>query len=220
MKSEAYFSIFIKSILAGILIGVGGIVYLLTENKYLGSFLFSLGLFTILRYGFALYTGKVGYIPERKPIYLAEVGLTFAGNMVGSCISAILVRMTRIGLTVHEAAASAMAVKTGDNFISRLLLGFFCGLLMFIAVDNGNRCKKEGNDMSFLFGTVIPVMVFILCGFNHSVADCFYFFAGISAPDEVLTGLLYILTVVIGNALGGMLIPFCSRYSNKPSDKT
>lgn len=211
MKSDSYITLFLKAILAGLCIGLGGIVYLVTENKYLGSLLFSLGLFTILRYGFALYTGKVGYIPEREPIYLAEVGLTLCGNAVGTGLTALLVRLTRIGAAVHEAAANAMAVKTGDSFLSRLLLGVFCGVLMFIAVDNGNRCKAEKNDVSFVFGTVVPVMVFILCGFNHSVADCFYYFAGMSSPADILPGLLYILTVAAGNALGGMLIPLCLK---------
>lgn len=217
MKSEYYLGILIKAVLAGMLIGIGGIVYLMTENKYFGSFLFSLGLFSILRYELALYTGKVGYIPEQKPVYLAEVAVTLLGNMIGTGLAALLIRLTRMGSRVHEAAAAAMTVKMGDGFLSILLLGLFCGMLMFVAVDNGKRCKKEGNDMSFLFGTSVPVMVFILCGFNHSVADCFYFFAGIRTSAEIADGMLYILTVVIGNALGGMLMPLCFRCIGRKS---
>jgi len=216
---ESCKSILSKAVLSGILIGLGGTVYLNVENKYLGGFLFSLGLFTILRYGFALYTGKVGYIPERKPIYLREVGLTLTGNILGTGITAILIRLSRTGILVHENALNAMHTKMNDNFISRLILGFFCGLLMFIAVDNGNRCKKENRDMSFIFGTVLPVMVFIFCGFNHSVADCFYFFAAIDSPDMILSGIGYLLTIVIGNALGGMLIPVCMKLFDKTDKK-
>lgn len=207
MQSESWKSILTKAILSGIFIGIGGTVYLTVENTYLGGFLFSLGLFTILRYGFALYTGKVGYIPERKPIYLREVSITFLGNVLGTAVTAILIRLTRTGAAVHANAQLAMDAKTNDSFISKLLLGFFCGILMFIAVDNGNRCKQEQRDMSFVFGTVLPIMVFIFCKFNHSIADCFYFFAAIDAPEQIISGLGYILTVAVGNALGGMLIP-------------
>ena len=215
MELESFKSILTKAILSGILIGVGGTVYLAVENKYLGGFLFSLGLFTILRYSFALYTGKVGYIPERKPIYLREVGITLLGNIIGTGVTATLIRLTRTGAIVHENAVNAMHTKMGDGFASRLILGFFCGIMMFIAVDNGNQCKAEKRDASFLFGTVLPIMVFIFCGFNHSVADCFYFFAAIDSPDMLLSGIGYILTVVLGNALGGMLIPLCMKLFDK-----
>lgn len=220
MKLESFKSIFAKAVLSGILIGIGGTVYLAVENKYLGGFLFSLGLFTILRYSFALYTGKVGYIPERKPIYLREVGITLLGNVIGTGITAVLIRLSRTGAVVHENALNAMHTKMGDGLASRLILGLFCGLLMFIAVDNGNRCKAEKQDMSFVFGTVLPIMVFIFCGFNHSVADCFYFFSAVDSPEMILPGIGYILTVVVGNALGGMLIPLGMKLFDKDGKKT
>ncbi|MDE6657481.1 MAG: formate/nitrite transporter family protein, partial [Oscillospiraceae bacterium] len=194
----------------------GGTVYLILENKYLGGFLFSLGLFMILRYGFALYTGKVGYIPERKPIYLREVGITLLGNIFGTAITAFLIRLTRTGILVHENAKTVMQTKIDDSWISKLLLGFFCGILMFVAVDNGNRCKQEQRDMSFVFGTVLPIMVFILCGFHHSIADCFYFFSAIDKIENILSGITYIILIIIGNALGGMLIPVVMKlFDNK-----
>ncbi|MDE6729928.1 MAG: formate/nitrite transporter family protein [Oscillospiraceae bacterium] len=214
---ESAKSILVKAILSGIVIGIGGIVYLNIDNKYLGSFLFSLGLFTILRYGFSLYTGKVGYIPERSPVYLREVGITLLGNILGTALTAILIRFTKTGITIHENAVTVMTNKTGDSPISQLILGFFCGILMFIAVDNGNRCKKENRDFSFIFGTVLPVMVFILCGFNHSIADCFYFFASIAHPGQIGTGLFYLLLVILGNALGGMSIPVAMKFFDKNS---
>ncbi|MDE5753727.1 MAG: formate/nitrite transporter family protein [Oscillospiraceae bacterium] len=208
---ESLKSILTKAILSGIVIGIGGTVYLNIENKYLGSFLFSLGLFAILRYGFALYTGKVGYIPVRKPIYLREVGITLVGNILGTAFTAFLIRLTRTGVLVHENARSVIQTKTSDSMISQLILGFFCGILMFLAVDNGNQCKGEKLDFSFVVGAVLPIMVFILCGFNHSIADCFYFFAAVETPEQIASGSMYLLVVVLGNALGGMSIPVAMK---------
>ena len=51
----------LKSVYAGFMIGIGGIVYLSVENKLAGSLLFSFGLLTIVTQGFYLYTGKVGF---------------------------------------------------------------------------------------------------------------------------------------------------------------
>lgn len=189
------------------MIGIGGIVNLSVENKYLGACLFSLGLFTIIRFGFFLYTGKVGYIPENKPAYILEVFRTLLGNICGTAFAAAAVSFTRIGDGIHERASVIMETKTGDSVLSQLILGYFCGMLMYIAVDNAKGCKKTGSDVSLVFGTVVPVMTFILCGFNHSVADCFYYFASI--PD--LKGIFYLLIAVIGNAFGGMTIPLMKK---------
>ena len=38
----------IKSILAGIMIGIGGTIYLSLDNKIIGAFLFAIGLFIIV----------------------------------------------------------------------------------------------------------------------------------------------------------------------------
>lgn len=201
---------FVKAILAGLMISVGGIVYLSAENKIIGAFLFSFGLFTIIRSGFALYTGKVGYIPENKPPYIIEVLVTFAGNVTGTGLAALLIRFTRIWEKIHTAAESAMTSKMSDNILSRFILGIFCGMLMYLAVENGKKCRDKA-DVSFVFGTVVPVMIFILSGFNHSIADCFYYFAAV--PD--ISGALYIITVAAGNALGGMLIPIAKKITEK-----
>lgn len=211
MKLESFKSILAKAIMSGIMISIGGTVYLMVDNKYLGGFLFSFGLFTIIQCGFALYTGKVGYIPENKPIYIREVLITLLGNIIGTGAAAGLVRLTRIGSKVHENAVKAMDTKMNDDYLSIFILGFFCGLLMYLAVDNGKRCRQSGFDASLVFGTAVPVMAFIFCGFNHSVADCFYMFAANPSPK----GAVYILTVALGNALGGMLIPLMKKLFDK-----
>jgi formate/nitrite transporter FocA (FNT family) len=213
MSQESFKSVLTKAIMSGIMIGIGGTVYLSADNKYMGGFLFSLGLFTIIRFGFALYTGKVGYIPERKPIYIREVLITLLGNIIGTGITAVLIRLTRVGTKVHENAVSVMETKTNDSVISWLILGFFCGMLMYIAVENGRKCGIDKTDVSFIFGVVMPVMVFIFCGFNHSVADCFYMFAA----NPTLKSCLYILVVAIGNACGGMFIPLMKKMFDEPA---
>ncbi len=211
MKTESLKSILAKAVMSGMMIGIGGTIYLLVENKYLGSFLFSFGLFTIIQYGFALYTGKVGYIPEKKPSYIKEVLATFLGNAIGTGIAALMISYARIGDAVHQNAVKAMETKTGDTIISQIILGIFCGLLMYLAVENSKVCREKGNDFSMVFGTVMPIMIFILCGFNHSVADCFYMYmAGISGKS-----IIYILTVFLANAVGGMLVPLMKKLFDK-----
>ena len=164
-----YISILLKAVLSGIMISTGGAVYLLCENKITGSLLFSFGLFTIVQRGFALYTGKVGYIPENSPVYITETLLTLAGNLAGTAFAAFLLLQTRFSQPLREKAEICMTNKTSDSFVSQLILGAFCGMLMYLAVDNAKECRKNGTDMSYVFGISVPVMIFIICGFNHSI---------------------------------------------------
>ena len=57
---------FVKAIIAGGFIGIGGTVYLMAESKIVGALLFSVGLFSICTMNFNLFTGKVCYVFENK----------------------------------------------------------------------------------------------------------------------------------------------------------
>ena len=59
----------VKSALSGVLIGFGCIAYVAVENHIVGSFLFSLGLLTVIIQKGLLYTGKVGYTENFKEMY-------------------------------------------------------------------------------------------------------------------------------------------------------
>ena len=71
---------FVSAIIAGMLIGMGGTVYLSQSNAVIGSFLFSIGLYTILVFQLHLYTGKIGYTPFQKPVYIIELLITWFGT--------------------------------------------------------------------------------------------------------------------------------------------
>lgn len=59
--------------------------------------------------------------------------------------------------------------------MSLFILGIFCNLLIFVAVDGFKENPHEiGKYLSLFFG----VSVFIICGFEHCVADMFYFSLG------------------------------------------
>ena len=56
----------IRGIYAGLMIGIGGTIFLSVDNKIMGSFLFSIGLLMICMYNMNLYTGKIGYVVVNK----------------------------------------------------------------------------------------------------------------------------------------------------------
>lgn len=221
-KVNPWLSFLIDGILSGFTLGVGGMVSLSSDNRYMGAFLFALGLFTIVQFRYGLYTGKVGYIVNKKPVYILEVLVTLFANAVGTLLAAVLLRQTRffssavsgMDVTIEERVSATVQGKIHDTPLSIFILAVFCGMLMFIAVEANRQCRAKGNFAGALFGVVFPVVVFIICGFNHCVADMFYyFFCG--CPD-VSDALLYFALAITGNAAGGMLIPLLKKLSNQP----
>lgn len=196
-------NILIKSIIAGIIVGIACSAFLSVSNRYFGGILFSFALFSIIQFGFALFTGKVGYIPEKKPSYILEVLAALFGNLLGTGVSALLLSFTGTWNRISKNASEIMSLKLSDSASGSFILAVFCGILMYLAIENAAVCRSKGYDTSLIFGTVLPVVLFIFCGFNHSIADSFYLFSS-SVSTE---GILYILRVAAGNALGGMLIP-------------
>ncbi|MBQ2095540.1 MAG: formate/nitrite transporter family protein, partial [Firmicutes bacterium] len=65
----SYFKTFIGAILAGAAIGLGGLVFLSVDSKVIGSFLFTIGLFTVCTMGLNLFTGKVCYVFQNDKKY-------------------------------------------------------------------------------------------------------------------------------------------------------
>ncbi|MGN0138601.1 MAG: formate/nitrite transporter family protein [Candidatus Methanomethylophilaceae archaeon] len=192
---QHYAKCLVRAILAGMMIGIGGCVYLGCEVKWVGAILFAVGLFTIFSFRLDLYTGKVGYVFDNDRSYIPYLLVIILGNFIGCLL---------LGLMMPLDAASNLAQVKLDNysFLPVLFKGVLCGMLMFIAAD----CYK--NTKSFI-ATFVCVPVFILAGFEHSIADMFYF---CSAGAFSVESLVFILTVLIGNAIGGFLIPVCRRW--------
>lgn len=182
-----------KSIIGGFLIGFGGTVYLNMDNKIVASFLFGLGLFTIINFELNLYTGKIGYLSKEN---WKEILLTLVGNFIGTNVFAFLVLQTRLAEKLKDAVAPAVELKLSDNLLSTFILGIFCGILMYIAV---GTFKKLPNILGTL-AVFLCVAVFILAGFEHCVANMF-FFALSSSPADYL---LPLLVTIAGNSLGGI----------------
>lgn len=207
---------FFLGVLAGMMIGIGGCVSLSCDNRYVGALLFSLGLFAIIQFGFGLFTGKVGYIPLRKPRYLSECLFTLLGNAFGTFLDAFLLGFTRIFHAIREKAAASVEAKLNDTIPSMFVLAVFCGMLMFLAVDNARISRTEGGHIEKTVGTMLCIMVFILCGFNHCIADMFYLFL----TNRIADAYVYLPAVIIGNSVGGMVIPLIKMLTDKPFERS
>jgi formate/nitrite transporter FocA (FNT family) len=200
---------FIQAIAAGLCIGVGGTVYLMCSSKLLGAFLFAIGLLTILLFKFKLFTGMAGYILENKPSYLIDLVITWFGNLGGTCLVAWLISKTRLTFNLEF-----IETKLADTWYSLLILGIFCGLLMFIGVSCFKYCAGKMDNIFALVMPVLCVAVFILAGFEHCIADMFYF----ALSGKLAEGLPSLLIITAGNILGGILIPVVNLINKELKD--
>ena len=200
---------FVYGILAGINIAIGGTAFLSVENRALGALLFTVGLFTICTFGFNLFTGKVCYVFERDRDYAIDLPIIWLGNLCGTWLTAFLESLTRAGPALAEKAQTICQVKLEDSLLSIFILAAFCNILIFIAVDGYNKNPHElGKYLALFFG----VTVFILCGFEHCVANMYYF--SIAGMWSVKT-FGYLLVMTLGNAAGGVLFPVLRSLMQK-----
>lgn len=196
--------ILFKSFLAGIMIAIGGTVFLSIENKVIGASLFSIGLFGVLIYNLNLYTGKIGYLITNFNLkYIKELIITLIGNFIGACSVGFILRYTRIYDKIYEKSLILANAKLNDNILSIFILSIFCGLLMYYAV---NGFKKQTDFGKYLV-VYLGVAVFILCGFEHCIANMYYFSV---ADIWSLKTLGYTGIMVLGNSIGSFIIPLCN----------
>ncbi len=192
MDKKAISTEFLKSVYAGLAIAMGGVVFLSCENKVVGSFLFSLGLISVLVFGFNLYTGKVC-----NTDYLKKPGsllLIWVGNFVGAMVPVILTFSK-----LSEVAVASAANRLSKPLHLAFLDGIFCGFCIAVAVKGYAKAEGVGKYLMVVLG----VMMFILCGAEHCIADMFYLVVG---QGEVAKTALFLLVVTAGNTVGGALL--------------
>lgn len=193
-----YLNWLLKSILAGIFIGIGCIAFLSCENKIIGSLLFTVGLFVILTFKLNLFTGKLCYLLENKNY--SEVGITLIGNFIGSFIISMFMRLSRLSLLL-EKANNIVNIKLTDSLLSLFILAILCNILIYIAVEGFNKFKDIKGILALFFG----VSIFVLAGFEHCIADMVYFNFTLTYSFNML---LRLCIIILGNIVGGIGIRY------------
>ena len=197
--------ILLSASLAGACISFGGFAFLSLDNRVIGAAAFTIGLFVICTFGFHLFTGKVCYALQNNRDYALDLPLIWFGNLIGTGLTAGIINLTRVAPAVREKAVSLCQTKVNDNLLSLFLLGVLCNIFIYIAVEGYKSNPHElGKYLSLFFG----VMVFILCGTEHCVADMFYFWV---AGNWSGRAILSLLVISLGNAAGGVLFATLHR---------
>lgn len=237
----------VLGILAGLLIGFPSCVtematFSVTNTsmvRMISGLLFAFGLGTVILTGAELFTGNTLItmsLLDKKvtlPAMLKNWLFVYIGNFLGSMLlSAICAYFGWLSAGSNALAASSMKVAV-TKMTMPFANAFFMGVLCNILVTLGVLMSLAGKDGTSRFlGAWVPVMFFVTCGFNHSIADMTYCMLGLFAKNvpayvsaaqeagvalESLTWGNYLLgnmlPVTLGNIVGGVAVGVTMWFS-------
>ena len=189
------FNIFIRSILAGICIGLGGAIFI-KLGGVIGACMFAFGLLTVVHFKLPLYTGTAGFIELNKLEEYKKMFIILFGNILG-CI--LLSYMNIKGID----GSSIIQSRLDAGYLQSFFNAIGCGLIMTLIVQGG----RDKNLLLILFG--IPL--FILLGFYHSIADAYYMMV---TPENLRNDYLLTYLIIVAGNFVGCNVPRLLKYEN------
>jgi len=226
--NETIFELFIFGVLAGMYIAFGAhaATAILSGGtldagmaRFLSGSVFSVGLMLVLILGSELFTGNIlmtiGFIYRKYSLIkvLRNWLVVYFGNFLGAVIIASLVFFS--GLLVYKGDVTsigtvAAAIADGKlqlGFIEAMCRGILCNILVCVAVI---MCIASRSIIGKIFGIYFPIMIFVVSGYEHSIANMYFLPAGLMVKGEFISSFPSIfrnlIPVTIGNIIGGLLI--------------
>jgi len=213
---------FVSSIMAGVYVGICMIMIQVTAGmldgfagiKILQGISFAAALSLVIFAGSDLFTGNIFiitagvYQKSVKPFDAVIIcAYCYFGNLAGSILITSLFWGT--GLlqgAVLEAVHNAALNKTEPFFWELFVRGILCNVLVCLAVWCSFRMQSETGKLIMIF---FCIYIFIICGFEHSIANMTLFCMEIISGGTSLTKMLINLgAATAGNVLGGILLAF------------
>ena len=221
--------------------------------RFVCGAVFPLGLMLIVMIGGELFTGNClmieGLMEGKITLlgWLKNLVVVYTGNLIGSIIIAAIVAAANTwaytGGALGAFTIRVAVAKATIAFPTALASGVLCNILVCAAVLFAFSARDI---VGKIFAIWFPIMSFVLAGFEHSIANMYYLFAGLFAswnPAYVekaseLYGIgadriahldfmgfcANLVPVTIGNIIGGvslgliMWFAFKGKALNKPAD--
>ena len=227
-STEEASSLFLLAILAGVYIGFGAIAATTISAypglptsvvKVMAASAFCVGLILVVIPGSELFTGNIlmtaGLVDRRIPLprVLRNWVIVYLGNFLGAVLLALAMKSTGLlGTTenpslVGQAATKIAVAKLGLTFSQAFMRGVLCNMLVCLAVILAVAARTVQGKV---LGIYFPIMVFVLCGFEHSIANMYFLPAGLLSEgkffSEFHTIFRNLIPVTIGNIVGGFLV--------------
>jgi len=188
--------LFVMGIAAGMIIALGATAsstaaHSLTDVgmvRLVTALVFPIGLCIVVILGTELFTGNVLMINpalEKKISWISIArnwAIVYFGNFVGSIlVASLMVYFGQVGIGDGALAvytAKVAAAKSSLPWANAFVLGIFCNLLVCIAIYVGGSAQDTAGKC---IGSFLPIIAFVVAGFEHSVANMYYIPSGIFA---------------------------------------
>ena len=229
--TQRLWKLFLLGFLAGAYIALGALASQIVScgietpaaARLLSALVFPIGLVMIIIAGGELFTGNclIFISVLSKNTYFSAMLRTwlvvFLGNFMGSVFIAVMVNFGHV-LTLFDGAlaksvVAAATAKVNIPFTDALIKGTLCNFMVCIAVWIS---FASDDNMGKILGLYLPITLFVVCGFEHSIANMYFVPAGIFAqhvyniPSEALHWgsflLRNLLPVTVGNIIGGSVM--------------
>ncbi|NOT24062.1 MAG: formate/nitrite transporter family protein [Nitrospiraceae bacterium] len=225
-------TMFALAILAGAFIALGSLFFTVTMTsgtigqpqafgltRVVGGLTFSVGLILVVVGGAELFTGNnliaMAWASGRvtTPQVMRNWGWVYLGNLVGAVGTALLVWLAGVQTMSDGAVGETMVQiargKISLDPVSAVARGILCNVLVCLAVW---LCMGARTVTDKILAIVFPITAFVVCGFEHSVANMYFLpigvalAAGTSAPLSVAGAFSNLALVTLGNVVGGTVL--------------
>lgn len=193
-----------KSILAGIIISIASLQYVLIENHIISAIFFAFGLLCIFELKLNLFTGKAVDYNNYSCINFLEILL---GNTIGCFIIFIISIFSNKGDVIYNTANQLCVNKFASSYSNLFFSAVLCGILMGIAV----RINQNSiNNVAKTYIIIMCITIFILTGGEHCIADISYVLFGKYLSIKTIAQLVII---IIGNFIGSVGINYLTKHN-------
>lgn len=226
-----FLKMFVLAIFAGMFIALGAfgssvascLVQPQALARLLSAAIFPIGLMMVVVAGAELFTGNclilAPVLARRATVQgmLYNWAVVYFGNFIGSLLVALAVvyghSMQLYDGKLAELAVATAKAKVSLTFGDAFIRGVFCNVMVCIAVWVSFAAKDIVGKISALY---LPVLLFVLCGFEHCIANMYFVPVGIfsawlyNLDAGNLSWLAFLkvnlIPVTLGNIFGGSVL--------------
>ncbi|WP_099188454.1 formate/nitrite transporter family protein [Tepidibacter mesophilus] len=187
--------------------------------KFFGALVFPVGLMLVVMCGAELFTGNclMTLAMMDKKITLKQVlknwGIVYIGNFIGSIfLVLVLLKANLFSESATTLSINIAKAKMSLSFEVLFLRAILCNIIVVLAVWMATAAQDV---VSKIFACWFPIMLFVLSGYEHSIANMFFIPMGkalglsVSWVDIFTVNLI---PVTLGNIVGGGLIVPIAYY--------
>lgn len=185
-----------RSLLAGIVVGIGGYLYLLSHDPMIGSALASICFLSCSVLNLNLFTNKSGFLSDSMDF--RRLILVLILNVIAAFLFGLISRF--LNQSIVSMADKIVLSHLSSDYLLCIMMSLITGFLVTLAA-------KFDNLRSGYLLHIVCVFSFLAIGGFHCVLDSFYYGASSVFYDNIWSLTSRLLVVILFNFIG------CNLYN-------